>query len=266
MVLADALQTPGLQLAGPLLFARYAYPPNERGFCGPDDHLALLEYGSSGVINDGLRELAKAFAGAWPYLELISGATGAGDPLDRAIVEAYWIGNDLLEQVDMLAFGNSLRERFRARAGTGWGYLEETIPAGAVPHHSFHVFGVYPWVGLLAAHRGPEPLQILDRCRIRWGEVIEAFGDSALVRSRPLLWNGQALNLGAPEIEQVIVAVDGTGLVGTVSTGDWVSLHWDWVCDRLTRRQLANLIRYTRHQLRITNHRLADPGPAMVLG
>jgi hypothetical protein len=29
--------------AGPLLFARYAFPPNERGLCGPDDHAALRE-------------------------------------------------------------------------------------------------------------------------------------------------------------------------------------------------------------------------------
>jgi hypothetical protein len=38
------------------------------------------------------------------------------------------------------------------------------------------------------------------------------------------------------------------------------------VCDRLSRRQLANLRRYTLRQLRITNERVAHPGPAMALG
>jgi hypothetical protein len=32
-----------------------------------------------------------------------------------------------------------------------------------VPHHSFHVFGVYPWVGLLGSDRGETPLHVLDR-------------------------------------------------------------------------------------------------------
>ena len=38
-------------IPGPLLFARYAYPPNERGYCGPADSRALLEYGAAGVVN-----------------------------------------------------------------------------------------------------------------------------------------------------------------------------------------------------------------------
>lgn len=252
--------------AGPLLFARYAYPPNERGFCGPDDYPALLAYGAGATTDDGLRDLAMAFSGAWPYLELITEATGAADPLGHRVVEAYWVGNDLLDRVDMLRFGNSLRERFHARAGKGWGYLEEAIPARAVPHHSFHVFGVYPWVGLLASHRGPDPLHILDRCRIRWGEVVATLGDTALVRSRPLLWEDSTLRLGPAAVEQVTLAIDGTGLAGAVAPGDWVSMHWDWVCDRLSRRQLGNLVRYTRRQLHITNRRLAHPGPAIVLG
>ena len=65
-----------MQVNGAQLFVRYAYPPNSRGSCGPPDSDALLHYGQSGVTDAGLRELAKGFAGAWPYLELIAGATG----------------------------------------------------------------------------------------------------------------------------------------------------------------------------------------------
>ena len=37
------LATPsGRILPGPVLFARYAYPPNALGYCGPDDPAALL--------------------------------------------------------------------------------------------------------------------------------------------------------------------------------------------------------------------------------
>ena len=46
---------------GPLLFARYAYPPNELGYCGGDDHRALLEQTSAGVVDGGLRHTLRGF-------------------------------------------------------------------------------------------------------------------------------------------------------------------------------------------------------------
>ena len=60
---------------GPVLFARYAFPPNSHGYCGPGDHESFFSYGVAGADDRGLRELARQFAGAWPYLELIAAAT-----------------------------------------------------------------------------------------------------------------------------------------------------------------------------------------------
>ena len=146
-------------------------------------------------------QLAQGFAGAWPYLEFIAGATGIRSPLDRRVVEAYWLGGGLLDTIDMQAFGNSLLDRFRKRAGKGWGYLAEAIPVGAVPNHSFHVFGVYPWVGLLHTGRADTPLEHLDKCRIRWGQVVSTEGDQVTVLSRPLTYDGTDIGLGEPRLE-----------------------------------------------------------------
>ncbi|MDF1594873.1 MAG: DUF6390 family protein [Acidimicrobiia bacterium] len=254
------------EVAGPLLFARFAYPPNELGYCGSEDHRTLLEYGAAQVVDPGIRELAKGFSGAWPYLQFIATETGIGDPLDTRVVEAYWIGSPLLEGLDVTALGNSLRDRFAPRAGASWKYLEETIPAKALPHHSFHVLGVYPWVGLLNGDLGDHPLRILDRCRIRWGRVVADLGEKLVVSSRPLEWDGRSLSLGAEIEELAVTTLEGYGFVSGFSPGEWVALHWDWVCDRLDRRQLANLQRYTNTHLSIANHGLAHPGPATVLG
>jgi hypothetical protein len=49
--------------AGPLLFARYAFPPNDRGLCGPDDHAALRGYAAAGVTGPGLARLARGTGG-----------------------------------------------------------------------------------------------------------------------------------------------------------------------------------------------------------
>jgi hypothetical protein len=252
-------------LAGPLLFARYAYPPNERGFCGPSDHTELFDYGTSGTNDRGLVQLARSFTGPWPYLKLIAGAAGIDDPFDARVVEAYWVGNELLDRVDMTDFGNGMLERFHKVAGASWGHLAEAIPAGAVAHHSFHVLGVYPWVGLLGQERGGHPLHILDRCRIRWGRVVAVAGDEVTVQSQPLAWDGLRLDLGAPQTETARRAVGGVGFVDELAAGDWISLHWDWVCDRLTTRQLRHLRSFTLRQLSITNDRVSHSGAGMAL-
>src|SRR3954447_24862407 len=76
---------------GPVLFARYAFPPNSHGFCGPADSGSFFEHGVAGVDDGGLRALAQQFAGAWPYLQLIAAATGLGAPPGPPGVEGYWI-------------------------------------------------------------------------------------------------------------------------------------------------------------------------------
>ena len=230
-------------LDGAQLFVRYAYPPNARGSCGPPDSDALLHYGQSGVTDAGLRELARGFAGAWPYLELIAGANRIADPLDGRVVEAYWVGNSLLDSVGITNLGNSMEDRFRARTGHQFPHLVEGVLAGGVPHHSFHVFEIYPWLGLLRDdRRHATALNVLDRCRIRWGEVLATTGDEAVVRSRPLVW-------------------DGVGL----AAGDVVSLHWDWVCDRLSPQQLQQLKHFTARHLRIANDGVEHRGAAIAL-
>jgi Family of unknown function (DUF6390) len=249
---------------GPLLFARYAYPPNALGYCGPDDHGALLDYGAAGVADRGLVELARGFEGAWPYLQVIAAANKIADPLDARVVEAYWVGNSLLDRVDMPEFGDFLDERFRGRAGRGWDSIARAIPAGAVPHHSFHVFGVYPWVGLMRAGWTGHPLQVVDQCRIRWGHVVAVRPGTVTVRSEPLTWDGRNLRLGSPTVARVRCSVDGKGFVQGLRPGDWVALHWDWVCDRLTATQLRRLRGYTLRQLRVTNAASAGPHPAPV--
>jgi hypothetical protein len=251
---------------GPILFVRYAFAPNRHGYCGPNDNASFFEYGVTGAIDGGLRALSQEFAGAWPYLELIAGATGVPDPLDRRVVEAYWVGNALLDRVGTAALGGSMEDRFRRRTGRQFTSLSEGVVAGGVPHHSFHVFCIYPWVGLLGDdRRGAQALTVLDRCRIRWGKVLSVSGDQVVVESEPLTWDGRRLQLGPPASEVAVRAIDGIGLLPDLAVGDWVSLHWEWVCDRLNPHQLAALRRYTRHHLSIVNDRVKVSGAAIAL-
>ena len=233
-------------LTGPLLFIRYAFPPNERGLCGPADSAALRDYAVAEATDPGLAQLAKGFAGAWPYLRLIAAANGIADPLDRRVVEAYWVGNSMLENVRMAGYRAFLDERFRAQAGRDWAPVARAIAAGALPHHSFHVFSVYPWTSLLREGRTEPSLRVLDSCRISWGRVLRA--DPLVVLRRPLTWDGRALALGPPVPRQVT-----PGFTAGLAAGEWVSLHWDRVCDRLGDRQLRALRYYTGRHLSLVS-------------
>lgn len=238
---------------GPLLFARYAYPPNALGYCGADETRTLLEYGNARVSDPGLAELARTFEGAWPYLTLIAGSSGITDALDPRVVEAYWVGNDLLDRVTPDSLARHVEDRFRGRIGRSWERLLDAVAAGAVPHHSFHVFAVYPWLGLLRTGAVDEPLHVLDRCRTTPALVHSVEGDTARVLLRPLVWNGRTLGLGPFELRDVRWQDDGLALTTGLEPGDRVSLHWDFVCDRLTPRAAAVLDRVTRRALDAVN-------------
>lgn len=239
---------------GPLLFARYAYPPNALGYCGPADHRALLDYAEAGVVDRGLIELESAFAGAWPYLQLIATSVGTGaDPLHTDVVAAYWVGNELLDRIDPRWLAASVDDRFAVRLGTERSTLTGLAAAGGVPHHSFHVLAVSPWIGMLHAGFADAALQTMDRCRIRAGVVVALDGGNAVVETDRLSWDGARLTI-APGVEEVVQAVaDGHRLAADLAPGDTVAVHWDWVCDRLTPSQIRTLRRFTRRSLAVVN-------------
>jgi hypothetical protein len=251
---ADARRRPlGPPPSGPVLFARYAYGPNRFGYCGPDDADELLEAGPAGQ-DRVLRALARRFEGAFPYLALIARSAGLADPLDRRVVEAYWLGNELLERVPAGAFGASIDERFRARVRAGdWHWLAAKPLDGARPVHAFHVLDVFPRVGLIRGGQIDGVLDVMDSCRVRWGRVLRRIGDQLVVSATRLELAEGRLRHGPPAIERVQAWRDATGFIEVPEPGDIVSIHWSWACDRLDDRQVRNLVAWTNRQLAIAN-------------
>jgi hypothetical protein len=219
---------------GAALFARYADAPNALGYCGPPEGIGTTEV--------EIRASARRFSGVWPYLQVLAGLTDTPDALDPRLVEAYWLGRDL--GIDREAFGRELLAVLGPRAGAYWTHLNADLLAEAAPDHGFHVFGVYPWSRLLAA--GPQPLQVLDSCRIRWGTMVGL--DPLTVSSPRLTWDGAQLGLGEPTVGPI------TGGGGAV--GDVVAVHWDRLVDVLTPEQTEVLAAGTLRRLELTNVRL----------
>lgn len=222
---------------GALLFARYAYPPNALGYCGPAGADAML----SPDATEEIERRARQFEGAWAYLQVIAERSGIADPLDERVVEAYWLGNDLLDNVEPAWLVDQLRHLFRGQLGGSW----QQASTRAKPHHSFQVFEVYPWAERLKpdpdARANRVAVDILDRCRIRTGRVLEVLDEQALVESHPLVWDGGHLTQAGPTEEMAAWSVGGSTLLVGLSSGDRVALHWDWVCDVLTEEQVRRV-------------------------
>jgi hypothetical protein len=235
-------------VSGALLFARFAAPPNSLGYCGGDDHRALVDHLRAGVDGPDLIRLCRAFEGAWPYLRLIATSTGVADPLDPRVVEAYWIGNGLLDRVSPAAFATDLEQRFRPRtARTEWPWLAAKPVDGSRPHHSFHVLEVMPRIGLLRAGHVAAILPSMEQCLIRPARVVGSEADSLLVETRPIVVVEGRLAFGPTVVQRV---VDGQV---AAQPGDVIAIHWGWSCGRLSPRQANRLGTITSAAMRRAN-------------
>jgi len=246
------IQPRGSTLAGPLRFVRYAFMPNRLRYCGGDDNRTMFEYGIENVVDAGLNPILRKFSGALPYLQLISRVNGIRDPFDERVVEAYWLGNELLDGVEVRQMHEALLERFgKQLQGRTRDLVLGKAPAGARPHHNFHVFDVHSRVGQLE-----HSMETMDQCRISWGRVLRIVGPELEVERPPLVLENGRLKIGPPQTIRVERKVNGRGFADAAAPGDSVSLHWGWVCEVLTPRQQANLARYTQEHLRLANQTL----------
>jgi hypothetical protein len=196
--------------------------------------------------------LLRRFTGALPYLQLIARANRIVDAFDPRVVEAYWLGNELLDRVEVRQLYEALQERFSKHLqGRTRDLVLGKAPAGARPHHSFHVLDVHSRVGELE-----HSLDTLDNCRVSWGRVAEVDGLELVVERPTLVLSLGKLALSSPRQKRATRQIEGHGFADAAAPGDWVSMHWGWVCEVITERERSNLERYTRYHLAIANQTL----------
>ena len=200
-------------------------------------------------VGDTLDRISARYYGDSTQWRAIAGANGIADPFDSRVVDAYWIGNSLLDHVEVRQLYDSLLERFgKQLQGRTRDYVLGKAPAGARPHHSFHVLDVHSRVGDFG-----QTLPTMDHCRVSWGTVVEVDCGELVVDRVPLVLIGGKLVLGDPVRERVVRQIEGRGFVEDAAEGDAVSVHWGWACEVLSADQSARLERYTRHHLAIAN-------------
>ena len=225
---------------GARLCARFSLPTNEMGYCGPDYAVSLLKKAIAEATGlPETREALARFEALMPYLRGIGRARGL-DPFDYRVVEAYWIGNSLLDGFPRAEFLRILDELTRhglpkpvaARLG-------ERLPEDAIPHHAFHV--AFVGVGQVTG-RVPTTLANIDLCRPSWGEIVGLERGTATATRPRLEVDGDALRWGEPE--RLIFGADPQRLPA-LRVGDPVAFHWSVPALVLAADQRRRLEAYT---------------------
>jgi hypothetical protein len=253
---------------GAITCARYAFAPNFYHYCGPETAGVFGDYVAESMADGKLVEYLAQFETLYPYLKSIAMANKINDPLDPLVVEAYWVGNSLLNSVtprqtfDSLTIGQNLHKRLDEKSKR---WLFPKIDRQAKLHHSFHVFNIFTRTGhRMVAHT----TETMDQCRIGWGKVIgnklpisNVPSNSAgrqfpmtkniSINSQRLIYKDGKLQFEACE-RQVINPIEEL----TLKAGDLVSFHWGYVCEKITLVQMKRLEKLTYHHLLLANETL----------
>lgn len=238
---------------GILRCARYAFMPNRLHFCGPDKNRDLFYYAQGLEIDGGLKLILKEFQTLYPYLDFIARANKIRDVFDERVVEAYWLGNNLLENIEKNKLYYHLADNLGLKKKLSRLLLKQVIdkiPLGAKPHHSFHVFNVWKRTGNLDVMH---TLNSMDLCRVSWGQIKKVDWPNLKVESQPLTLAKDRLKLSEPVSRNILAQINNAGFINRPKIGDWISFHWDFACEVLNKRQVNNLKKYTQESISLVN-------------
>ncbi|MBI4709434.1 MAG: hypothetical protein HY764_04500 [Candidatus Portnoybacteria bacterium] len=240
-------------MSGLKIAALYGFRPNALGLCGPKElprQQILKEFLAGKISHSQILSVMRQFRGAYPYYELIARKnkvkTGA---FNKKVVEAYWIGNELLDKVSATDLRKMVVSQF-----SGPGLLSKkeaikkagAIPENSKPHHSFHVLVIGSVTGSVD-FTGNTKLK--DLCRVGWGRVkklkVKSGKLKVIVEYQPLVGE-KKIKLGKLQKKEVFWDRE---IVSEIKIGDWVSFHWNFVVQKLNEQNIVNLFKYTKDTL-----------------
>lgn len=197
--------------------------------------------------------LLQAFRTLYPYLELIAAANNIVDPFDARVVEAYWIGNRLLENVEKKKIYRHLLDNLEIKKKIGnrsFELVADTLGKGALPHHSFHVFCIWRRTSDIdIAHT----LESMDSCRISCGRVVKVDGPFLTVETEPLESENGKLAFGKPMMKCISRDISSPADIEQLKSGDLITMHWGVPCEVISPEKARDLKKYTLRHLALWN-------------
>ncbi len=237
---------------GVLLCAQYAVSPNFFGYCGPDKSLSVRQHLASSVSDEELTSLLTEFETLYPYLKLIARANKVDDLFNPQVVEAYWIGNDLLKNSTKDEYYSFLKELLHIEKKVDVIHLRQLKQSllrkrFVFPHHSFHVCNIFRMYGSRVT---PEIAYTINECRISSGIVLGLGNNESTVfiKTDSICEVGGAVIL-TPDTREVSLEFIPKHQKKLYVKGVSVSVHWGYVCGIITSKQTKNLSFYTKYAL-----------------
>lgn len=232
-------------MSGLKISALYGFPAQRLGLCGMQKENCqekVFDFVLGKKVKN-IEEILKTFEGAFSYYQIIAKENKISNPFDKKVVRAYWIGNDLLERLRISTLKKLVKEKIKKPK------LAKIIPDFSRAHHSFHVLVAGPIRKDLILTEGMK-----DLCKISWGRVSK-IGDCKLkildlvVEYQPVLKEKEWF-LGKPIKRKIFL---DKRILPKLKIGDWISFHWDFALEKLSKRDLKNLKKYTENSIKIAN-------------
>jgi len=229
----------GLKIA-----ALYSFPPGRFGLCGMGEEASheILNF-LKGKRVPNIREILETFESALFYYKLIAKENKISNYFDEKVVKAYWIGNELLERVRISKLKEMVAQNLKKSK------LAEKLPKNSKTHHSFHVLVAGPMKKDLIMTEGMK-----DLCKISWGKILKIEDyklqiANLIVEYQPLLKEKRWF-LGKPTKRKIFWF---KSILPKLKIGDFVSFHWDLALEKLSKRELENLKKYTQISIEVAN-------------
>jgi hypothetical protein len=227
------------------LESRFSLPPNSLGYCGRNSAASEFKKCIIDGKCEGIEKEVENFIVLWPYLKTISQVTNLPS-LSYEVIEAYWIGNDLLKKFKPEHY-DLLLENFK-KQGVPDFFVEELRqkrPKIFIPSHLFQVLHV--GVGK-ASGAVPFDINSINNCTIRWGKVEEINKNKALINltSLKIINKSDSTNIKyqMSNIKEEIPF--NLKLVPDLKSGTTTAVHWDQVIKILTKEEEQKLSSWTR--------------------
>lgn len=231
-------------MSGFKVAALYSFPPGRFGLCGMGEETShQIFHFLLGEKVSKIKKILESFKGALFYYKLIAKENKIPNYFDERVVRAYWIGNELLEKVRISKMKEMLEKVFKKPK------LARLLPNFARAHHSFHVLVAGPLRKDLEMTEGMK-----DLCKISWGKILKIENwrlevGNLIVKYQPLLKEKNWF-LGKPIKRKIFW---NKRILPKIKVGDFISFHWDLALEKISKKELENLKKYTEFSIKIAN-------------
>lgn len=205
--------------SGLLLFCQHAYPASLNGACGQTDSEALKTFIQTGQPPENIKEVLRSFPNVIKNLKRLSEISGIKDIFDYRLIEAYWLGNNLLEK----------------------------FPKDRKP---FHLASLLQTLKPALKNNSRRAVTILENCRISYGQILtlknplgQKTGRAKVIEYNPISNRPKAIAFRKDRIKTVKF------IDPRLKKNDLISMHHNYICAALTEKQLVQLAGHTLLQL-----------------